>query len=258
VSFFAYAPYVLVNPSTGKAVNAAIDKPAFDQTESAELQKWGINSLSRNTAAGDPLVKYIASFDQDKSVDLCWGVCDDINWPIVATGSNQTINAVSGLPWLNVQRPADPTKLGAATGQKVKFTFKHATAQLTVNIDAFVDGITAENEVDSKTKVYVRSITFEGFATKGALNLNNIDANKAYWLDFNGTNDIVNGESVTIFDGRKDGKEGMPSGIASNEKTQGLNPAIISNDNNTTDGVKKDAVHLFRKWDNSAKKIRRS
>ena len=256
VSFFAYAPYVLVNPSTGKAVNANGD--GYDMNESAELQKWGINSLSRNTANGDPIVKYITSFDQDKSVDLCWGVCDDINWPKIVDGSNQQINKEKGFPWLNVLRPADPTALGATTGQKVKFTFKHATAQLKVMIDAFVDSDkpTTNKLSDSKnkTKVFVRSITFEGFATKGALNLNNIEKDKAYWLDFNGSNDLVNGESVTIYDGRKDGKEGMPSGVASNEKTLGLNPDIISNDGNKTSGVTETAANLFRKWDAGNKK----
>ncbi|MBQ3313610.1 MAG: hypothetical protein IJG74_07475, partial [Prevotella sp.] len=57
VSFFAYAPYVEVIPSTGKVAGTAEDA------------KCGITGMSRNSASGDPLVKYIASFDEDKSVD---------------------------------------------------------------------------------------------------------------------------------------------------------------------------------------------
>ena len=255
VSFFAYAPYVEVSPSTGKVIKWDASEPdKIDQEASAKLQKWGITTLSNNSATGDPLVKYIVSFDQDKSVDLCWGVCDDINWPIVMNGSSQQINnAEKGLPWLDVQRPADPTKLSATTGQKVKFTFKHATAQLKVNIDAFVDGTDNTNPIADKTKVFVRSITFEGFATKGALNLNNTEsgANIAYWMDWTGSNDIVTGEAVTIYDGRKDGKEGTPSGIATNEKSLGLNPALIQTDKATI-GVTKDLQPLFCKGEGAA------
>ena len=257
VSYFAYAPYVQVSPSTGKVVDP--ESPT-DQAKAAELQKWGINSLSRNSATGDPLVKYIASFDQDKSVDLLWGVCDETTWPLVFDNKSQSINdGETGLPWLNVQRPADPTALGA--GQKVKFTFKHATAQLKVMINAFVDGTDDTNPIKPETKVYVRSITFEGFAMKGALNLNNTEAgaNKAYWMDFNGGNDLVTGETVTIFDGRKDGKEGTPSGEATNEKTLGLNPALVQstvwNDAEATPGVTNVLQNLFRKYDKDAKKF---
>ena len=252
VSYFAYAPYVQVTPSTGKVVDPDAPK---DQAKAAEQQKWGINSLSRNSATGDPLVKYIASFDQDKSVDLLWGVCDDTNWPIVVNGSSQKINqGNTGLPWIDVQRPADPTELSATTGQKVKFTFKHATAQLKVMIDAFVDGTDHTNLIKPETKVYVRSISFEGFAMKGALNLNNTEAgpNNAYWMDFNGGNDLVTGETVTIYDGRKDGKEGTPSGEATNEKTLGLNPALVQStvwkDANAMPGVTQEPKNLFRKW----------
>ena len=262
VSFFAYAPYVLVSPSTGKVIQLeakanSSDPDKIDQEASAKLQKWGITTLSNNSATGDPLVKYLVSFDQDKSVDLCWGVCEgaDTQWNTVETGSGpiQTLN--SGFPWIDVLRPAE-AKTQALANQRVKFTFKHATAQLMVKINAFVDGTDNTNSIAENTKVYVRSVTFEGFATKGALNLNNTEtgANKAYWMDWTGSNDIVTGESVTIYDGRKDGKEGTPSGEATNEKTLGLNPALVQSDGWTSSakGVTKDLQNLFRKWDPTA------
>lgn len=216
VSYFAYAPYVSVNPSTGKP------NETDDPDELSELQKWGITCMTTNSTMGDPMVKYIASFDQSKSVDLTWGVCDETNWQIIQTGAAQRPELIKGKPWLNVERPAN-------VDQKVKFTFKHATAQLMVNIDAYVDGINNGNEIASGTKVYVRSITFEGLATRGALNLNNTEVkpDMAYWMDYNGTNDLAMGETVTIYDGRKDGKEGTPSGEANNEKSLGLNPNLI-------------------------------
>ena len=237
VTFFAYAPWVEVVPSTGKV------------KEDAEAQKWGINSMTRNSATGDPLVKYLVSFDPTHSVDLCWGVCDDTSWPRVLTGSTQEINENKpGFPWKDVERPAD------ATGsQKLKFTFKHALSKLNVQIDTYVDGVSASN-VSTGTKVYVRSITFEGLADKGALNLNNTEAgaNKAYWMEYAGTNDLVTGESVTIYDGRKDGKEGTLGGEATNEKVLGLNPNLVQStlwkSTPNTEGVLGAAQNLFRKW----------
>lgn len=232
VSFFAYTPYVAVTPATGKVAD-----PSF-----------GITGMTRNSANGDPILKYVSSFDPAKSVDLCWGVVGDTEattWNIQQTGAAQS-GLTAGFPWIDVQRPADPT-----AGQKLKFTFKHALSKLNVQIDAdpdITDHATTP-AVDNKTKVYVRSITFTGFAIKGALNLNNKEpnvANKAYWLDYAGVNELVTGEEVTIFDGRKDGKEGVVGAIASNEKTTGLNPVIISGDAATA-GVTSDPVNLFGK-----------
>ena len=232
VSFFAYAPWINVVPTTGK--------PDGD----ANLQKWGINSISRNSATGDPIVKYLVDFDPSHSVDLCWGVNDGSVWNKVVDGNKQDFTI--GLPWLNVQRPAD------AVSQKLKFTFKHALSKLNVQIDAFVDGDNNEKAIDASTRVYVRSITFEGLATKGALNLNNETENVAKWMDYNGTNDLVTGEAVTIYDGRKDGKEGTLGGEATNEKVLGLNAALVQTKvwkDDTNPGVTNVPVNLFRKSD---------
>lgn len=247
VSFFAYAPYVDVIPSTGK-----IDGTADDA-------KWGITGMSRNSATGDPLIKYIASFDQDKSVDLCWGTVGATNtiWPVINTPStNQVMPA--GEPWLNVQRPSQ-------INQNLTFDFKHALSQLTVDVDAFVDGTDATNAVNAKTKIFIRSISFNGFAMKGALNLNNTDANKALWLDYNGSADLDNGETVIVYDGRKDGKEGASGSEASNEKVLGLNPQFVQDETSITNGglptadwktgdvgVTNTAKNLFRKWNGTA------
>lgn len=241
VSFFAYAPYVEVVPSTGKI------------TATPDSAKWGITGMSRNSASGDPLIKYIASFDQDKSVDLLWGVCDDPQWSIVETGSKQLINdGQKGFPWVNVFRPQ-------GIDQRLKFTFHHALTQLSVNIDAFVDGYNNEKALDPNSRIYVRQISFSGFAMKGCLNLNNSEeANKAYWLDFNGTTDLESGENVIVYDGRKDGKEGASGSIASNEKTLGLNPVLIQDTEwgaeGQQPGVTNTPVPLFRNYDKAQDK----
>lgn len=240
VSFFAYAPYVEVTPSSGKLVK--------DQSDD---DQWGITGMTRNSAAGDPLIKYIGSFEAAKSVDLMWGVCDDPNWAIVQGGSIQQINEGKlGLPWLDVQRPMYPNNEGN-NNKRMKFTFKHALAQFSVNVDARVDATNNDNPLAEGTKIYVRQISFTGLALKGALNLNNTEKDKAVWMDYNGNSDIESGAAIVIYDGLKDGKEGTAGAKASNEKTIGFNPQVISNYDETTNkgntmpGVTNVAKSLF-------------
>ena len=232
-SFFAYAPYVVNTPETGKV--------ADDQL--------GITGFTRNTAQGDPIVKYIGSLDPTKSVDLCWGVCAeaDQTWNIIQGGS-QTMTA--GRPWIDLQRPQK------SLGQKVKFTFKHALAQLNVQIDADVNTNAHDQgaEVDANTKVFVRKVTFNGFAMKGALNLNNEVADQPQWVDYScGCNDPIQSEEYTIYDGMKDDKEGTGY-IAGNEKVTGLNEKIIQDKKWTesAEGVTKTAKNLFNNTDANA------
>lgn len=225
VSFFAYAPWVEVTPSTGVVKTAQTD---------------GITAMTKNSATGDPLVKYVAVLDPAKCVDLCWGVANpaaDVTWNLEVgsstTSATQTFS--KGLPFLNVKHPK--------TTEKMQFYFQHALAQLNVQVDAYVDGADATTAVDAKTKIYIRSITFTGIATKGALNLNNTAAAKAQWLDYAGSNDLT-AEEYTVYDGRKDGKEGYADGNQSNEKVTGLNTALIQKESATT-GVTNTAANLF-------------
>ena len=225
VSFFAYAPYVL-STAAGNVEDAT----------------YGITGFSRNSNAGDPLVKYIANFSTANTVDLCWGVCNEPNWAKIQGGNTQTMTL--GLPWLDVEHPQ-------TTSQKMNFTFKHALAQLNVQIDADADVTdhalgTGADTLGTGTKIYVRSISFTGITMKGALNLNNTTAGQALWLDYSGTTDLPYGESVTVKDGRRDGREGSSGAEATNETPAGLNPAIIQNDaNNPTIGVTTQYQNLF-------------
>ena len=234
VSFFAYAPY-LVHTSAASGSVAVAD--------------WGITGFSRNTTAGDPLVKYIASFDPTKSVDLCWGVIGSdeatSNWARIQSGGAQDLT--EGLPWLDVEHPA-------LTTQKLKFTFKHALTKLNVQIDADPD-ITAHNEttaLEDETKIYVRSISFTGIALKGALNLNNSTANKAQWLDYSGSTDLPYGESITIKDQRRDGREGGTGAAATNELPGGLNPDIVQSTTWDDAGAKPGVTHELKNLFNGA------
>ena len=224
VSFFAYAPYV-------KHTSAASGSVA-DAT-------YGITGFSRNSTVGDPIVKYIASFDAAKTVDLCWGVRNVTTWDKYQDGGTQTWTE-TGLPWLDIEHPK-------VVDQPMTFTFKHALAQLNVQIDADVDvpAHATTPALDAKTKIWVRSISFTGIAMKGALNLNNPVANTARWLDYSGTTDLPYGESVTVKDGRRDGREGASGAEATNELPQGLNAAIVQSDTGSPAGVTASLVNLF-------------
>lgn len=229
VSFFAYAPYVQHASAAAGSVEGEAD--------------WGITGFSRNSAHGDPLVKYIASFNPTQTVDLCWGVCDETEWRKIQSGSNYIQQMEKGFPWLNVEHPH-------GVNQPMTFTFKHALAQLNVVIDADADGVThAEGqEIDSDTKIWVRSISFTGVALKGCLNLNNTvgGANpEALWLDYSGLTDLPFGEQVTVKDGRRDGREGTSGAEALNETPRGLNDEIVQSDDESRPGVTHTPRNLF-------------
>ena len=131
---------------------------------------------------------------------------------------------------------------------------------MNVKVDVAADLATA-NDIPmdggvQKTKVYIRSITFKGFSTKGALNLNNTTADaidKPVWLTFDGSNSVETGQEITIKDGRKDGAEGATA--ASNEFAY-LNPNFVQSttwdDASPMPGVTGTPANLFKKSDDSA------
>lgn len=233
VSFFAYAPWVKTVPTTG-----AIDIGSeTDAAKIAQLQNYNITGMTTNSASGDPFIKYVVDWKPATSVDLLWGVVADASdfSPIAGT-----VSLTAGLPFKDLVKEK--------YDKNVKFNLRHALAKLNIQIDAFVDGTTAANAVADNNKIFVRAITFEGFATKGALNLNNTTADTPLWMDY-GCVDELAVDAFTIHDGRKDGKEGYLDGAASNEKMTGLNPVLVQSvpysDISLSAGVTKDAVNLF-------------
>ena len=233
VSFFAYAPYVDVNVNNGKA---------SDQT-------YGITQMSRNSATGDPYIKYIASFDYKKAVDLLWGVVPSTGntWDIVSGATKQM---AEGLPWLDVERPREAATQTDAS-QRIKFQFKHALAKLNVLVDYDADATTHDetHNIDmDKSRVYIRSISFTGFSMKGVLNLNNTMPNEPLWLAYDAESDLDATEVTTLNDGRKDGREGVGGATAPAEANQFLNPALIQTGAWTGDnwGVQRKPQNLFK------------
>ena len=220
VSFFAYAPYLGCDPATG----------------SVDESTWGISGFSKNSASGDPIVKYATSFDLTKQVDLCWAVKNGGTWNTLTDQGSQTI--ADGYAWKDVEHPA-------TIEQKMTFYFRHATAQLNVQIDTDADIIQHQDgsAINGDTKVYVRSITFKGITQRGALNLNNTVANQPLWLNFNGQGELQPASSpVVINDGRLDGREGRTADAY--ETNPALNPNIIQTAEVTT-GVTGTLQNLF-------------
>lgn len=231
VTFFAYAPYVEVEPLTGIVKSDPNNN---------------IISMTRNNVTGDPFIRYSATMDPTNSTDLCYGVAaQDF------TSSNSSVNTnhiKKGEPYKNVVKP------GTDANSKIKFDFKHALAELKVTINANVSDFTngSPNVQTAFTRIWVRSITFEGITQKGSLNLNSYN-NSPEWYDINGANKITTG-SLTVYDGRKDGREAMES--AANEAPCTLNKDLIQSEkytfdtgtgylNNTIMGVQAAAKPLF-------------
>lgn len=231
LSFFAYAPYTPVDA----AIGYALDPPVPPSTEPTLSNTCGIVALTRANENGYPYVRYYASTDPSECVDLCWAD---------PTGT------------INLTKPD--------IANQVSFNFKHALAALNVQIDADVDVVNSHNPsspddhstvLKSGTRIWVRSITFTGFATKGELNLYN-----GAWNNIECDCDVTS-DPITIHDGRWDGYEGMSESL--NEKPTGLNPAIVQfcsySDLEMSDGdwstkystlsrptgVTNDAVNLF-------------
>ena len=158
VSFFAYAPYVAVTPSTGAATDA---------TDS------GITALSANTEETEPTVTYKLSgnFSSTTNVDLLWGILQKGEKYGLATGNDDDLAASADM------YNTDLTKQN--TSEKIKFHFKHALAKfggnagLKVVLD--VDGNTEANALDEKSNVSIQSIVIKGvaatMATTGKFNI---------------------------------------------------------------------------------------
>ena len=203
VTFFAYAPWIDVTPSSGQPTGS---------------REANITQISKNTATGDPIIKYVVDTDPTTSVDLLWGVVSNPNDYLAVDNVVAAPSLEAGLPFIDMVKEA--------VTNKIKFQLNHALAKLNVQIDAIVDDFVASKALNANTRIYVRSITIGGIALKGALNLNNTSANEPLWYDYDGTKEL-SANDVTFYDGRKDGKEATANGEQKSEKPAALNTKII-------------------------------
>lgn len=242
LSFFAYAPWVDVTVSTGVPVTP-------------QDQEKNITQISKNTATGDPIVKYVVDTNPTTSVDLLWGVAADATSYTPINGESTAMTP--GCCFV------DLVKENVADAGKISWNFKHALARLNVQIIAVVDeatpavgttliGTEGDGTVDNKTNVWVRSIALSGFTMKAALNLHSDDVASVAdaepnWKSYDGNTELVYEENVTFYDGLKDGKELNEDNSINpqkNEKPTGLNPIITAEDP-TTDLPETAFVNLW-------------
>ena len=167
VSFFAYAPYVPVNVTTGV--------PTSGNTI------VGITALTDNNEKSDPKVSYTVATTPDASVDLLWGVAPTSTAYTITTGTTQPV--IAGRPNKNLTKQT--------TGEKVDFNFNHALARLGLTVRAAKDQVDVgaadgkelwDSDAANKTRIYVNSVSItSSMITSGKLNLNNVTANTAKW-----------------------------------------------------------------------------
>lgn len=153
VSFFAYAPYKEVTPSTGAVVASATT---------------GITALSKNDATGDPTVTY-ALGATGADADLLWGTAGGDNNGVTTAGAKQ-----SGTTFENAKAAVNANLSKMKVDGKVQFNFKHALAKfggtggsdenrsgLMVIADIDNDPATTGGTLDATTKITVKSIKIE-------------------------------------------------------------------------------------------------
>ena len=144
LSFFAYAPYTAVTPSTGVATSDATT---------------GIKGLTNNSSTSAPSVSY----SLNGGVDLLWGTAGT-NGATVNDAAQAGTTLTDGKAPVNV----DLTKM--KTNGKVSFLFKHALARIgSINVLADIDnaGAATGGSLSETTKIYVESVTIENGLTTG-------------------------------------------------------------------------------------------
>ena len=136
VSFFAYAPYVLVEQGTAANIDGA--NPATGAVNGSNTTD-GITHISGNNYAGDPYITYTVPADINTGgafVDLLWGTLNSTTQNVISSGTNGGVTgnssgtageyATAVLHGNTVN--ADLTK--QEVDGTVGFLFKHALAKL--------------------------------------------------------------------------------------------------------------------------------
>lgn len=186
LSFFAYAPYVAEASGiyTGKLTGPTYSDNPAKNNSNITSGGGGIEAVIANNATGnDPWVRYAVATSPNASVDLLWGVAPSggLSYTNVAGG---TTTITEGEPLVNLIKPNKD--------QKIKFLFQHALARIGMTIVAAVDQIAPGGNLDSNTKIVVKSVQLdEVTGTKqlkmnGALNLKNTTAYQALWEETSG------------------------------------------------------------------------
>lgn len=265
VSFFAYAPYVVLDEDA----TAGIDPTDGKVYVSSETKAYGSVLFPKVDGKGEPVIKYVMGKKPETSEDLLWAVAPYGGLKYTAVNGDQ-VDIAYGTSFIDLVKPAVNTK--------IKFLFQHALTALKMSIQAAVDVVEPKEaqKLDENTKIYVNSIVIKsnddggnGFATLGTLSLLNReegkDANIPNWSSL--TQTIVDGKSSLVISGLSDIND-TESELANNANIQ-LNPELYAGvigqgyadaaDNNDWDfsntdipGVREKETDVFVKKDGFA------
>jgi len=195
LTLLAYAPWVSVNGTTGKADQKYFSAPTNYETRNDVSIIYTTNNagkLNKNNGAddywdvNDAKIWYKVATNPNQSVDLLWGVAPVGGLTYTSVAKNLTdgtniksgvVSIAEGMPLVDLIKPAVNTTL--------KFQFQHALARLGVKVVAAVDQVAAGGKFDTgNSKITIESIKIYGnFATQGILDLKNTEANTSLWLE---------------------------------------------------------------------------
>lgn len=128
VSFFAYAPYIKTQYMTDESGKETKEMAVPDVEINARV--CGISEISGVAATGDPIIGYSLSTIPQHNTDLLWGYCAGDKYSTVF-GTEETGAAAANGNGTFTDKGATYIDLAkVTTGQKIKFTFKHALATI--------------------------------------------------------------------------------------------------------------------------------
>ena len=130
VSFFAYAPYIQTQYGLGEDGTETKDiaLPDIDTGENNRL--CGISAITGVDLTGDPIISYSLSPIPQHNTDLLWGYCAGDKYSTVFGTEETGAAAANGDGTFTDKGNTNIDLAKVTTGQKIKFTFKHALATI--------------------------------------------------------------------------------------------------------------------------------
>lgn len=168
LSFFAYAPYVEVMPSTGTLTD--VNKGIVGMT--ANTTEAEASYLTYKTDGTTPATTEhpFPAYDPLYNVDLLWGVRGAFQYK----EADGTDNPDPALTALGAAHNIDLTK--QTVDEQVSFLFKHALAKFSITVQGLFDhtdnddtSVLYPDDVDKDTKILIESVSISPFFTEGKM-----------------------------------------------------------------------------------------
>ena len=171
LSFFAYAPYVEVMPSTGELASGGDNtKGIVGMTANTAKAEASYLTYQADTSTAITVEHPFPTYDPLYNVDLLWGV-RGANQYQEADGTN---NPSTPLAALGAAHNIDLTK--QTVDERVSFLFKHALAKFSITVQGLFDhtdnddaSVLYPDDVDKDTKILIDSVSISPFFTEGKM-----------------------------------------------------------------------------------------